>query len=105
MRDEHLVAGRDRAAVRAMVQTGFGGPDVVRLQRVDEPEPRSGEVLVRVAACALNRLDVIQRNGPGVIPGFSLPHIAGTDIAGTVEAVAPDVGNVLAGARVVIDPT
>lgn len=88
-----------------MVQTGFGGPEVVRLQRVTEPEPERAGVLVRVAACALNRLDVIQRHGPGVIPGFALPHIAGMDIAGVVEAVGPDVHGVAEGARVVIDPT
>jgi NADPH:quinone reductase-like Zn-dependent oxidoreductase len=88
-----------------MVQTGFGGPEVVAMQGVTEPAPERGEVLVRVAACALNRLDVIQRNGPGVIPGFTLPHIAGMDIAGTVAAVGADVRTVVEGARVVIDPT
>jgi NADPH:quinone reductase-like Zn-dependent oxidoreductase len=88
-----------------MVQTDFGGPDVVQLQLVPEPEPQAGEVLVRVAACALNRLDVIQRRGPAVIPGFSLPHIAGMDIAGTVAGKGRDVSNVDDAARVVIDPT
>ena len=88
-----------------MVQTDFGGPEVVRLQRVPEPKLQQGEVLVRVGACALNRLDVIQRRGPAVIPGFSLPHIAGVDIAGTVAATGPGVASVAEGARVVIDPT
>ena len=88
-----------------MVQTDFGGPDVVQLQLVPEPEPRADEVLIRVGACALNRLDLIQRRGPAVIPGFSLPHIAGMDIAGTVAAKGDAVTNVDDGARVVIDPT
>ena len=88
-----------------MVQTDFGGPDVVQLQLVPEPEPGAGELLVQVGACALNRLDVIQRRGPAVIPGFSLPHIAGMDIAGTVTGRAEGVTNVVEGSRVVIDPT
>lgn len=88
-----------------MVQTDFGGPEVVRLQLVPEPEPEPGEVLIRVGACALNRLDVIQRRGPAVIPGFSLPHIAGMDIAGTVAGNGQGVTSFVEGARVVVDPT
>lgn len=88
-----------------MVQTDFGGPEVVRLQLVPEPEPQTGEVLIRVGACALNWLDLIQRRGPAVIPGFSLPHIAGMDIAGTVARTGQGVTGFAVGARVVIDPT
>lgn len=90
--------------MRAMVQTDFGGPEVVRMQHLPAPRPRRGEVLVRVGACALNRLDVIQRLGPGVLPGFTLPHIAGMDIAGTVVVTGAAVA-VAEGERVVIDPT
>lgn len=88
-----------------MVQTAFGGPEVVRLQQVGEPVPRSDEVVVSVGACALNRLDVLQRRGPGIIPGFSLPHIAGMDIAGTVAAVGSRAADVTVGSRVLLDPT
>src|SRR5262249_42565514 len=48
---------------------------------------------------------LIQRRGPGVLPGFRLPHIAGMDIAGTVVAVGDGVADVRAGDRVVVDPT
>jgi NADPH:quinone reductase-like Zn-dependent oxidoreductase len=91
--------------VRAMVQVDFGGPEVVHLRNVVEPAMGSDDLLVRVGACGLNRLDVIQRNGPGVLPGFRLPHIAGMDIAGTVVGRGNRVRDVADGTRVVIDPT
>jgi NADPH:quinone reductase-like Zn-dependent oxidoreductase len=75
--------------VKAVVQHGFGGLDVLRYDDVRDPEPGQGEVLVRVVAAGLNRLDVLQRTGPPMLPGFSLPHIAGMDIAGIVKAVGP----------------
>ncbi|NKZ03221.1 zinc-binding dehydrogenase [Actinomadura latina] len=91
--------------MRALVQTAFGGPEVVSLRRVPDPVPGPRDVLVRVGACALNRLDVLQRRGPAVLPGFRLPHIAGMDVAGHVEAAGGEVPGVAAGDRVVIDPT
>lgn len=91
--------------MRAMVQMDFGGPEVVHLRDVTEPAMGSDDVLVRVGACGMNRLDVIQRNGPGVLPGFHLPHIAGMDVAGTVVAVGDRVHEIETGTRVVVDPT
>lgn len=88
-----------------MVQVDFGGPEVVLLRDVVEPAVGCDDVLVQVGACGLNRLDLTQRNGPGVLPGFRLPHIAGMDVAGTVVAVGDRVAGVHAGDRVVVDPT
>jgi NADPH:quinone reductase-like Zn-dependent oxidoreductase len=78
---------------------------VVSLRRVADPVPGPGDVLVRVRACALNRLDVLQRRGPAVLPGFRLPHIAGMDVAGHIEAAGGEVRELAAGDRVVVDPT
>ncbi|WP_067175998.1 zinc-binding dehydrogenase [Microtetraspora niveoalba] len=91
--------------MRALVQTAFGGPEAVAVQRIPDPEPGPREVVVEVAACALNRLDLLQRRGPGMLPGFSLPHIAGMDIAGRVAATGAAVTSRSVGDRVVIDPT
>ncbi|MEU8800700.1 zinc-binding dehydrogenase [Spirillospora sp. NPDC048819] len=96
--------------MKALVQTGFGGPEVVSLRHIADPVPGPRDVLVRVRACALNRLDVLQRRGPAVLPGFRLPHIAGMDVAGHVEAAGDEAGGDEAGVfapgdRVVIDPT
>ncbi|WP_434740038.1 alcohol dehydrogenase catalytic domain-containing protein [Micromonospora sp. SH-82] len=90
--------------MRAMVQTGFGGPEVLSLRDLPDPEPAAGEVVVEVHAAALNHLDLIQRR-VGVLPGFALPHVGGMDVAGHVVAVGTDVTTVRAGQRVVVDPT
>lgn len=81
--------------------------DVNVLQYGDLPEPVIGpnEVKVRVRACALNRLDVFTRMGVrGTKREFKQPFIPGVDVAGDVVEVAPDVRNVKAGNRVVINP-
>ncbi|MFJ7296800.1 alcohol dehydrogenase catalytic domain-containing protein [Streptomyces collinus] len=87
-----------------MVQTDFGGPEAVSLQ--DAPDPVCGprDVVVKVAYCGLNRLDLMQREGPGLIPGFRLPHVPGMDFAGTVVATGSAVGSVAPGDRVIADP-
>jgi NADPH2:quinone reductase len=67
-----------------------GGPDVLAVAQREKPPLEQGEVLVRVAAAGVNRPDIQQRRGlyPPP-PGAS--DIPGLDIAGIVEAVAPDV--------------
>jgi len=102
-----MVLGSESEAhpVRAMVQTDFGGPDVVSVRQVAEPVCGARDVVVKVEACALNRLDRLQREGPGVIPGFTLPHIAGLDLAGVVVATGSAVTSVQEGDRVIADPT
>ena len=76
-----------------------GGPEVLRLEEVPDPEPGSGEVLVRVRACALNHLDLWQRRG---IPGVPLPHCPGSDVAG--EVVRGETHGVAEGQRVLVQP-
>jgi NADPH:quinone reductase-like Zn-dependent oxidoreductase len=79
---------------------------VLRFEDVPDPEPGTHDVVVRVAACALNRLDVVQRHGWYYMPGFRYPHIAGMDVAGEVQSVGTDVGDAVSvGDRVVIDPS
>ncbi len=78
-----------------------GGPDVLRFEEAPEPDLASGDVLVRVRACALNHLDLWSRRGlPNV--RITLPHIPGSDVAGEVVAsAAPDVAT---GRRVMLQP-
>jgi NADPH:quinone reductase-like Zn-dependent oxidoreductase len=90
--------------VKAIIYSEPGGAEVLRHEDVPDPEPGPGDVVVRVAACALNRLDVVQRNGWWQLPGFRYPHIAGMDIAGEIVAVGSEVTGHQAGERVVIDP-
>lgn len=76
-----------------------GGADVLRYEDAPDPVPQAGEVLVRVRACALNRLDVWNRRGVVPIP---LPHIPGADVAG--EIVESPVDNLQPGRRVMLQP-
>jgi len=89
--------------MRAVVIPRHGGPEVLTLTDVPDPEIAANEVLVRVRACALNHLDLWVRRGlPGI--QFSLPLIPGSDIAGEVAAVGSLVSGVSIGQKVVVAP-
>jgi len=75
--------------LKAIIFDHHGGPEVLRYADAPEPELRSGEVLVRVHACALNHLDLWVREGIPGVP-FPLPHIPGSDIAGVVAKIGPE---------------
>ncbi len=65
-----------------------GGPDVLEYTDFPTPNPRPGEALVRLRAAALNRVDVMVREGwPGL--KLEMPHIPGADGAGEVVALTP----------------
>ena len=80
-----------------------GGPEKLKIDKVDDPVPGEDEVLVQVKACALNHLDLWVRRG---IPGqkFPLPLIPGSDVAGVVKKVGSVVKGIRAGDRVVVQP-
>lgn len=76
--------------MRAVVASQPGGPEVLEIQEFPTPVPGPGEVLVRVAATAVNRADVLQRMGfyPPP-PGAS--DIIGLECSGTVESLGDGV--------------
>jgi NADPH:quinone reductase-like Zn-dependent oxidoreductase len=80
-----------------------GGPEVLQYEEVTEPQIRPDQVLVRVRACALNRLDLFVRAG---IPGmkFSMPHVLGSDIAGEIVETGELCERVQRGCRVLLSP-
>jgi len=82
----------------------FGGPEVLELDR-DYPDPVPGpdQVIVRVHAAGLNRLDIWVRDGIPTLK-LALPHILGTDGAGDVAEVGSDVTDLEVGDRVVLNP-
>jgi NADPH:quinone reductase-like Zn-dependent oxidoreductase len=90
--------------VKAVLHRTHGDVDVLDMVSLPDPEPGPGDVLIAVRAAALNRLDVIQRTGPPLLPGFTLPHIAGMDVAGTVVAVGDGVTTSTVGDRVLVNP-
>ncbi|MFT6548902.1 MAG: putative PIG3 family NAD(P)H quinone oxidoreductase [Acidimicrobiales bacterium] len=76
--------------MRAVVITGYGGPEVLQVMEVPEPLPGPGEVLVDVVSSALNRADLLQRMG--LYPGPQMEHeVPGLEFAGRVSAVGEGV--------------
>jgi NADPH:quinone reductase-like Zn-dependent oxidoreductase len=91
--------------VKAMLYHRPGGPEVLELADVPDPDPGTKDVVVRVAVTALNHLDIVQRNGWFALPGFTLPHIAGMDMSGEIVAIGRDVHGLSVGERVIVDPS
>jgi L-iditol 2-dehydrogenase len=76
----------------------YRGKDDLRLEEIPVPEPRAGEMLVRVDACGICPTD-LKKIEKGHVPG---PRIFGHEIAGTVAALGPGTGGVEEGQRVVV---
>ena len=76
--------------MKAVVADGTGGPEVLSLGELPDPEPGPGEVLVAVVATAVNRADLLQRQGfyPPP-PGAS--DVIGLECSGTVAALGDGV--------------
>ena len=89
--------------MRGFLIERHGGPEALAWRELPDPQPGPGEVLVRVRACGLNRLDLWVRDG---VPGhrFPLPLVPGSDIAGVVAALGPGVNDLEIGARVLVAP-
>jgi NADPH:quinone reductase-like Zn-dependent oxidoreductase len=73
--------------MRALVVRRYGPPDVLEIQQVPDPQPKAGEVLVRVKSIGINFADLLQRMG--IYPGTPKPpFVPGLEIAGVVEKIA-----------------
>ncbi len=102
----------------AALLTGHGGPDMLEVRDdVEVPVAGPGQVLIEVAAAAVNTTDVWTRQGaygspedPDAVAGWQgvaldVPRIQGGDVAGRVVAVGDGVDQAWVGCRVVADPT
>jgi len=92
-------------SMKAVRMHAFGGPEVLRYEDAPVPQPKPGEVLVRVHAVGINPPDWYLREGyrmlpPEWQPKVSFPAIPGTDVSGVVEAVAEGVAHFRAGDEV-----
>jgi NADPH:quinone reductase-like Zn-dependent oxidoreductase len=89
--------------VKALRIHAHGGPEVLRVDDVPVPEPRAGEVLVKVLAASINHLDLWVRRG---MPGFAIPfpRVLGCDGTGEIAALGPGVTGLRVGERVVLEP-
>ncbi|MEX2525821.1 MAG: zinc-binding dehydrogenase [Gammaproteobacteria bacterium] len=88
--------------MKAVVLKEPTGPEGLSLEEQAKPEPGPGEVRVRLLTSALNRRDVWLTRG--LYPRMQLPCIPGSDGAGIVDTVGPDVDSTLSGREVIIYP-
>jgi NADPH:quinone reductase-like Zn-dependent oxidoreductase len=90
--------------MKAVVLRAYGGPEVLQLDpQHPDPVPGPDQVVLRVRASALNRLDLFVRAGIPTLK-LSFPHILGADAAGEVASVGSDVADLEVGERVVLNP-
>ena len=75
----------------------YGGPEVLTLEEIPVPEPKAGEARVKIEAIGVNYIDVYQRTG---LYPLQTPFTLGTEGAGIVDAVGPNVTEVKKGERV-----
>jgi len=85
--------------MKAVLTSGFGGADVLRIGEAQKPTPGAGQVLVKVVASSINRPDIVQREGKYPPPkGDS--EILGLEVSGMIEEFGPDVSGWAVGDRV-----
>ncbi len=88
--------------MKAILFHQHGGPDVLEYTEIPTPEPGPGQVLIRLHAAALNRLDIWVRNGwPGI--KLEYPHIPGADGAGEIAELGFGVSGWQIGDKVCIN--
>jgi len=84
--------------VKVVRVSRYGGPEVLKVEDAEVPRPGPGQALIRVEAVGLNFIEIYQRTGLYKVP---LPFTAGSEAAGSVEAVGPGVTAVRPDDRVV----
>ncbi len=89
--------------MKAAVIHQFGDFDVLKVEDIATPKPKPGNVLVKILAAGVNRLDHYLREG-SVVPDFPFPHILGADAAGEVFRPGKGVTGFEIGERVIVVP-
>jgi NADPH2:quinone reductase len=84
--------------VKAVRVHRFGGPEVLDIEEVPEPRPGPGQVIVRIEAIGVNPVETYVRAGKYGPRAF--PYTPGSDCAGVVEAIGPEVTRCKTGDRV-----
>jgi NADPH:quinone reductase len=87
--------------MRAVGMWKFGGPEVLEVVELPDPEPGEGEVRIRVAAATVNPTDLGFRSGYRAVQleAHPPPYVSGMEFAGTVDRVGPGAGGTAAGWR------
>jgi putative PIG3 family NAD(P)H quinone oxidoreductase len=85
--------------VKAIRVENSGANYALKLEDIERPEPKAGEVLIKVAAAGVNRADLIQAQG-GYPPPPGAPDTLGLEVSGEIAAVGPEVSSFSTGQRV-----
>ncbi|MFJ5274642.1 zinc-binding alcohol dehydrogenase family protein [Streptomyces sp. NPDC088358] len=86
--------------MKAIQMTEQGGPEVLRLVELPDPQPGPGQVLIRVESAAVNFSDVMRRRGDVYPVATPSPFVPGAEVAGTVVALGPGVDGPAVGTKV-----
>src|SRR3954464_4613970 len=87
--------------MKAVSFAQYGGPEVLEVTDVEEPEPGPGQIRIAVRAAGVNPIDWKVRSGAmSQFMPLDLPAVDGREAAGVVEAVGPGVDGVSAGGEV-----
>jgi len=89
--------------MKAAVFREFGPPNVLKLEDVPAPEAGRGNVVIKILAAGINRLEHFIRNGD-ITRDLKLPHVLGSDAAGEIAAIGAGVTGFEIGERVVPMP-
>ncbi|GAA4517639.1 NADP-dependent oxidoreductase [Brevibacterium yomogidense] len=76
--------------MKAIAYTEPGGPDVLHVIELPDPQADTGEILIRVRAAAVSPTDTMRRIGARDPGGAQPPYVVGMDAAGVIEAIGPD---------------
>jgi NADPH:quinone reductase len=99
-----LTAKKGGNRMKAIGLTEFGGPEVLKVVDLPEPEPGSGEVRIRVYAVAVNPTDITFRTGgrAAQLAARPTPYVPGMDVAGVVDKLGEGTdGRLAVGDRVI----
>ncbi len=89
--------------MKAAVIRNFGDFDVLKYEDIETPTPKRGNILIKVLAAGVNRLDHYLREG-SLVPKLPFPHILGSDAAGEVAELGGGVSGFRIGERVIPMP-
>jgi NADPH:quinone reductase-like Zn-dependent oxidoreductase len=94
-------AAEEKTAMKAVFIRRYGGPEALEYGDFPDPGIGAGEVLVKVAAAAINPIDIMERSGlTKDFKPVSFPGVLGWDLSGTVVRVGADVHGFAVGDRV-----
>jgi len=101
--EDKNLGSKKTETMKAAVIHGFGDFDVFKYEDIEKPKPKAGNVLIKVLASGVNRLDHYIRQGT-IVPELPFPHILGADAAGVVEELGEGVQGFEVGERIILVP-